>query len=232
MKKIMSMVLVFGYTILQGIDDNIVEFMTKTAITAGTVVTIGAIVLHELYNSNEAIIQKIEGDLTKVDTCENLLPPDSWTDTREAYCACYIKNKFSLSLSDVNEATSQVVDEYVLKQKKVLEFARRSVEWRSHYFNDMKSLLVEIERLELLLEKASLNATLYYRDFFLEQQVKNLHSLLRNIDACKDLLPYASWNDSLEAYFEHYLQTRLSIKLVAIDAKVIEALQDYVLKNN
>jgi len=235
MKKIMSCLLIFGYVTLQGFDDQWWQDMYKaaagTTIAAGTIAVVGAAILYTIIDSNETIKNKVQDICNNIDTCQDLLPPDSWTDTKKAYFACYIKSKFSLMLSDINETTSQIIDQHIALQKKNLVTARQLINFRSCYFQSVKDLEIEIERLEKLLERASLNATLYYHDFFLTQQVENLHNLLRNIDTCKDLLPYASWDDDLESYFEHYLKTRLSIKLVAIDEKVMQCLQDYVLKH-
>ena len=235
MKKIMSCLLIFGYATLQGFDDqwwqDMCKVKTGTTIAAGTIAVVGAAILYTTIDSNETIKNKVQDICNHIDTCQDLLPPDSWTDTKEAYFACYLKTKFHLNIIDINETSSQVVDKHIAIQKKNLAIARQLIGQRGHYFYSMKDLETELDVLEHLLERASLNATLYYRDFFLYQQVKNLHNILRNIDNCKDLLPYASWNDSLEAYFEHYLKTRLSVKLDAIDEKVIQCLHDYVLKN-
>lgn len=235
MKKIMSCFLIFGYATLQGFDDqwwqDMYKAATETTIAAGTIAFVGATILYATVHTNETVTNKVKDICNQIDTCQDLLPPDSWTDTKKAYFACYLKSKFSLTLSDINETTSQIVDKHIALQKKNLETARQLIEFRGRYFQSMQDLNAEIDDLDRLLERASLNAALYYRDFFLSQQVENLHNLLRNIDNCKDLLPYACWDNDLEAYFEHYLKTRLSMKLVAIDEKVMQCLQDYVLKH-
>lgn len=155
------------------------DMIAPTLVTTG-IVGVAAAIAYTCIDSNATLLYKADGYLSKLDTCQDLLPPATWHGTTESYFEQYLQKKFSVRVADMQKDsnyTYSIVYNYIRQMKSNLYAARQCVEFRSMFYTAMHDKLSEIKSLDNLLTAAMCDAN-YYDEFLLAHQILNFHATL------------------------------------------------------